>query len=313
MPRRHLLDHPFDRVQDRLNRWFGWGIVICLLVPVPLNLLEDVAPPVPGAVGRVAGALYLGVFGALLAASIALPLVVFFLARRAKRQNPMSRGLRRAAIAQGLALALLAGLFGLSAEPLLWGLPAFVVAALALAVAATGLAGPETDPAPGPGFSATGLAMIIALIALLMLPAFGQSREHMRIVAMKSDLRNLQASQEALFDSSGAYRADVADVELSRGVSIDVVQATSDGWSAYARHEALPEARCAIYVGTSPVAPATAPGTPECDTPGFVPVRARVAAFGGLAVLVAGLLLNIIVRRGTRATRRPPPAARRAS
>ena len=71
--------------------------------------------------------------------------------------------------------------------------------------------------------------------------------------ALKSDLRNLVASQEAFWKDEGRYAwtGSRLDFAASTGVSIVIEGATETGWSARGDHPHTPWI-CAIYVGDAP-------------------------------------------------------------
>jgi type IV pilus assembly protein PilA len=139
------------------------------------------------------------------------------------------------------------------------------------------------------------VVVIIGILAAIALPKFGATRERAYISAMSSDLRNLQTSMEMchMATTGGptgnltklAYTytgCTLAFMEFtpSEGVSInaqapapstdpvatDVDGATGQGWTAYATHGGTNQ-RCAVYVGATPEAPATAPGVVVCAAP----------------------------------------------
>lgn len=97
-------------------------------------------------------------------------------------------------------------------------------------------------------------------------------RERAFLYAMKSDLRNLHAAQEHhASEHDGAFAGDLADLSAlglreSDGVHLDL-GLTADGYAAVARHDAIDQT-CALFVGSTPRAPATEPGVPGCESPG---------------------------------------------
>jgi ketosteroid isomerase-like protein len=87
------------------------------------------------------------------------------------------------------------------------------------------------------------------------------------VASMKSDLRNLVTAEEAFFADSVRYTAKVGrgGVEFiaSGGNTSPIVRLTPDGWTA-TMGNVNTRTRCAIFVGSTPVAPATKEGQPAC-------------------------------------------------
>ena len=119
--------------------------------------------------------------------------------------------------------------------------------------------------------------VIIGILAAIAIPKFGATREKAYFKAMMSDLRNLQTQQELYYSDPAnptpyTYAADIAtlqglvEFQPSAGVTVAIVEATQDGWSANAVHAALDAAEeCAIFVGNAAVlAPAADPGVIAC-------------------------------------------------
>jgi hypothetical protein len=87
------------------------------------------------------------------------------------------------------------------------------------------------------------------------------------LAVMKSDLRNLVTSQESYFAGHRAYASKVGDLdfEVSRGVTITLVAASSTGWSATASHIATRKT-CGIFVGdATPPQAGLQEGQPRCN------------------------------------------------
>ena len=118
------------------------------------------------------------------------------------------------------------------------------------------------------------VVVIIGILASIAIPHYAAVKERAYLTTVKTDLKNLEISEEAYASSNaGQYfshtYATTADSANTFGVSQDVsVTATATGqtgWSATATHSLVPGHTCAIFVGTTPVAPAVFEGAPACD------------------------------------------------
>lgn len=114
--------------------------------------------------------------------------------------------------------------------------------------------------------------VIIGILASIAMPKLTKVRERGYYRAIMSDLRNLQVQQE-IYYAVPTYQIyaidtdDIGDYETSPGVTVYVIEADNQGWSATAGHSAMsPWQFCAVYVGNiaTPPAPATQPGTVTC-------------------------------------------------
>lgn len=114
------------------------------------------------------------------------------------------------------------------------------------------------------------VVVIIGVLAAIAIPKFATSKERAYVVSMRNDLRNLLAAQLAYHSNQDpqTYADDVADFgtefRLSAGVSIAIADATALTWSAVATHSAT-SSKCAVFVGTAAVPPATVDGEIACD------------------------------------------------
>jgi type IV pilus assembly protein PilA len=128
------------------------------------------------------------------------------------------------------------------------------------------------------------VVVIIGILAAIALPKFGATRERAYVSAMSSDLRNLQTSMEMCHMSTQGGAGGTAtkqpytytgctlafmEFTPSDGVTLAdptptaVDGAAGQGWTAFTDHGGTNQ-RCAVYVGTTQVAPATAPGVVMC-------------------------------------------------
>lgn len=114
--------------------------------------------------------------------------------------------------------------------------------------------------------------VIIGILAAIAIPKFGKTREKAFFKAMQSDLRNLSSQQELYYSnptSNYTYTTaltDIPDFKPSQGVTVNLVEATSGGWSATAAHSALATTQfCAVFHGSaSTVSPAGTAGIITC-------------------------------------------------
>jgi prepilin-type N-terminal cleavage/methylation domain-containing protein len=116
--------------------------------------------------------------------------------------------------------------------------------------------------------------VIIGILAAIAIPRYSAVKEKAFLATVKSDLKNLEVSEEAYASSNdGQYFSHIyltpSDSANTFGASPDVVITTtasgSAGWSATATHTSVPGHTCSIFVGTASVAPAVFDGAPACD------------------------------------------------
>jgi len=94
------------------------------------------------------------------------------------------------------------------------------------------------------------------------------------LTMLRSDLRAVTIAEEAAVHRTGEYETELEHLHLSPsdGVRLQLVSATSDGWSAIASHPSLPGLTCVVFAGDLATPPATAkegrrgpPGEVVCD------------------------------------------------
>ena len=121
------------------------------------------------------------------------------------------------------------------------------------------------------------VVVIIGILAAIAIPKFSKTREKAYFSAMKSDLKNLMASEEIYYSSNnyqygGAAATDAAsvvglDFAPSQGVAVTLQDVNNTGWSANATHAALDASSqtCAVfYGGAAAVGPAITAGVVTC-------------------------------------------------
>ena len=109
------------------------------------------------------------------------------------------------------------------------------------------------------------VVVIIGILAAIAIPKFANTKEKAYLASMKSDLRNLVTAEEAYFADSVKYTTNLGTAfATSAGVVGPTIALTADGWTARVSHTTTPKT-CAIYVGSTALAPATKEGAPACQ------------------------------------------------
>ncbi|MEE9132715.1 MAG: prepilin-type N-terminal cleavage/methylation domain-containing protein [Gemmatimonadota bacterium] len=111
------------------------------------------------------------------------------------------------------------------------------------------------------------VVVIIGILAAIAIPKFANTKEKAYVAAMKSDLRNLAAAEEAYFADWLTYTSTLSDLEFndSQGVAVGIATGTGLGWAATATHTGTTMG-CALYYGSvAAVAPATQEGVVRCQ------------------------------------------------
>lgn len=109
------------------------------------------------------------------------------------------------------------------------------------------------------------VVVIIGLLAAIAIPKFQDTRGRAHLSTMQSDLKNLSTMQEDYYVLHNMYAADITKVgfSASANVTIDILEGSSQGWSAKATHAA---GSCSVYYGqAAPVAPAIREGVIACQ------------------------------------------------
>lgn len=111
--------------------------------------------------------------------------------------------------------------------------------------------------------------VVLGVLAAIVVPKLNVTRERSYFAAMKSDLKNLAAHEEAYYADTYTYTSSLSALEFrtSDGVTITINEATTSGWAATATHQGLAGEQCGIYYGSATAAngsPATVPGRVEC-------------------------------------------------
>jgi prepilin-type N-terminal cleavage/methylation domain-containing protein len=117
------------------------------------------------------------------------------------------------------------------------------------------------------GFTLIELLIVMALIGLLAtiaIPRLSNTKERAQLAAMKTDLRNLVTMEENFLAENQKYTIDLGTAyHVSPGNRAPAITLTNDGWTALITSSNTTQ-QCAVFVGSTPLAPATREGAPEC-------------------------------------------------
>ena len=112
------------------------------------------------------------------------------------------------------------------------------------------------------------VVVIIGILAAIAIPKFANTKEKAYIASMKSDLRNLVTAEEAFFADSVKYSTTIGvggvALNVTTGNNNPVIALTADGWTATISNVNTTKT-CAIYIGSTAVAPANKEGEPKCQ------------------------------------------------
>ena len=109
------------------------------------------------------------------------------------------------------------------------------------------------------------VVVIIGILAAIAIPKFANTKEKAYLASMKSDLRNLVTAEEAYFADSVKYTSNLGTAyATTSGVVGPTITLTANGWTASVSHT-TPTKTCAIFVGSTPLAPANKEGEPKCQ------------------------------------------------
>ncbi len=125
-----------------------------------------------------------------------------------------------------------------------------------------GRSGPRGQPPPV-GFTLVELLVVVTLIgllALMALPRFARTREKAYRAQMQTSLRTLVTAEEAYFEKTVSYTANLNDLEWDPTplVTIQITDVSGNGWSAKATHQ-MTTIQCGVYVGAGTTMPAGIP------------------------------------------------------
>ncbi|MCI0619674.1 type II secretion system GspH family protein [Candidatus Wolfebacteria bacterium] len=115
------------------------------------------------------------------------------------------------------------------------------------------------------GFTLIELLVVIAIIGILssvVLASLNTARDKGRDAAIKSDLNNIRAQAELVYDNDGDYALVCSDTNVDRAIIAAGGPATADcaddaaGWGAEAALQSVTGYYCVDYTGNATTVPA---------------------------------------------------------
>jgi prepilin-type N-terminal cleavage/methylation domain-containing protein len=105
---------------------------------------------------------------------------------------------------------------------------------------------------------------IIGVLAAITLPRLNRIQERALVATMKSDLRTLVNAEEYYLVENQRYSTNLAgSYDVSADNQKPTITLTPDGWSASIRSYRT-TVTCAVFVGSTPLLPASKESTPAC-------------------------------------------------
>jgi prepilin-type N-terminal cleavage/methylation domain-containing protein len=110
------------------------------------------------------------------------------------------------------------------------------------------------------------VVVIIGILAAIAIPKFANTKEKAYVSAMKSDLRNLAAAEEAYFADYLTYTQTLGslDYNASQGVAVAITDGDGIGWVAAATHTGT-TINCELYYGNKSGTTAQQEGVVRCQ------------------------------------------------
>ena len=109
------------------------------------------------------------------------------------------------------------------------------------------------------------VVVIIGILAAIAIPKFANTKEKAYVASMKADLRNLITAEEAYFADNTQYTTALPATmyTVSTGNAGPTITVTGSNYTAWVS-DANTTKTCAVFIGTTALAPATNEGAPAC-------------------------------------------------
>lgn len=111
------------------------------------------------------------------------------------------------------------------------------------------------------------VVVVIGALAAIAIPKYGLMRDRATRGTLMSDLRNLATAQEGYFFERRVYSTvpDSLNFRGSSGVTVTIVEATVNGWSAKAERPGFASTCSVHHGGAAPVRPGASADQILCE------------------------------------------------
>ena len=109
------------------------------------------------------------------------------------------------------------------------------------------------------------VVVIIGILAAIAIPKFANTKDKAKLASVKTDLRNIESTQEAYLSDSGYYSSSAASFQASAGNVIVVNAADSSGYKVTVTNNSISSGNktCHVEVG-SQASSTTVDGVIQC-------------------------------------------------
>jgi prepilin-type N-terminal cleavage/methylation domain-containing protein len=111
------------------------------------------------------------------------------------------------------------------------------------------------------------VAVILGLLASIAIERFANAKQKTYLAAMKADLRNLVTAEVVYSTDSLRFTPVIGSggltYQVTTGNTTPSIVLTGDGFTAQVGNTHTPRT-CVIFMGSTPIAPATNEGEPAC-------------------------------------------------
>jgi type II secretion system protein G len=102
------------------------------------------------------------------------------------------------------------------------------------------------------------VVVIIGILAAIAIPKFANTKDKAKLASLKTDLRNIESTQEAYLSDSGFYSSDNSAFQASQGNTIAITNADSSGYTATVTNNSISSGNKTCHVDVGSAAATTA-------------------------------------------------------
>ncbi len=109
------------------------------------------------------------------------------------------------------------------------------------------------------------VVVIIGILAAIAIPKFANTKDKAKLASVKTDLRNIESTEEAYLSDSGFYSKSASSFQASQGNVITFAAADSSGYNVSVTNNSISSGNktCHVEVG-SQASSTTVDGVIQC-------------------------------------------------